>query len=295
MKRVATTVVGPVSKVLVNPGVVFSIANIPCFVQSDSSTAVVAAVATAIVAVGVNAAHQYPNLSFARAARWVGQRIPKIIDRQFDDALRVDGWTLLAPTLAVAATTQKWLSIGSGLFFSSGNFVATNSRCQAIQQDPEAGGLTRAATCPAVHWGIGYSLLGILAGGYNLQTALGILTTASSSAGFLLKKFTNPASPYMILVHATAINAVNAGLQGNKWGVIHMVLAGTGEFLAGRIVHNIHRNSQPASQPSTVSVEKSRLSRGLDKCFGGLELMNWPLRVMDRLSPPPPLASPQAA
>jgi hypothetical protein len=288
IKRAATETANPVAKVLLDPGVAFPLfANIPAFVESGSREAVVAAGAAAGIAVAASIAHQYPKLAFAKAARWAGQRLPKIVRNQFVNPLRVNGWTLLAPTLAVAVTTGSILPIIAGSVFSSGSFAATNEQCQAIQNNPEKTGVIKIMTCPAIHWGVGYSALGIMAGGLNVETVLGIATTASSSVGLVLNRFSNPASPFMILVHATAMNAMNAAVHGNWWGVANMAGAGLGEFLVGRMFNR--REASRTVMPTTFSEFRQA------DILGKMEVMNWPLRLMDRSGRRNPFVAPQVA
>jgi hypothetical protein len=258
-------------RILIDPGVVYPLANIAAFVQSGSRLAVYLAIATTLLAVFVSIAHLSPELQWVRDARAIGRRLPAYVSRQFESALRVNAWTLLIPTIAVAFTTQRWLPMGAGAVFSFGAFLATNPRYAVLQQDDSMRGVLKVITCPAIYWGIGYAFLGIMAGGYNLETALGIATVALSTIGLILGAFSNPSTPYLILVHATLVNAANAAYRGNWWGVTNMILIGAAELLVARLVYR----AQEEPVPSDRSVK-----RPYGAFFGWLGIMNWPLRFL---------------
>ena len=261
-------VVSITRRVLGNPGVLFALANVTAFLQSDSRPAVVAAFGSAAITILAQLAQAQPGGSLDRLGRHLGAGLPGFVRRQFASALRLNGWTLLAPTLAVAVTSHRVLPIGAGLAFSAGALVASSARCLALQSRPGVRPWVRVITHPTLYWGFGYAFLGLLGGGNNLQTWVGIAVTAVSVIGLLGHRFGWPATPYVLLVYASALNALNAAVHGNAWGCLNMVLGGLGQWV---IAHGLAAPGEgvPAGRP-----------RFGDAFFRALDAVNWPRRPL---------------
>ena len=275
-------------KLLLDPGVVFQCANIFAFIISGNLSAVIAAMASTVVVGIVSYSNQNPLASSTQFFERAGNYFPQCVRNQFTEALRVNGWSVLIPTLIIAESALAQGISATAILpmiagtVASGSFVATSTVCKKIQTDSAIGWL-KAITNPAVHWSIGYTALGLAAGGglslfahisdhipALVMTSLGIATTTSSAVGLTQHKFSNPASPFMTLVHGTDINAGVALFTGNFISVANMLCAGTGEFLVGM---HVHRNR---SAPVSIKAGPDTFFRRLE-CY-----INWPLRLVDR-------------
>jgi hypothetical protein len=298
-------------KAILNPGVLFPIANIFAFWGSGIIPAALAAAGTAVVATAVSYANNNPESRLAVFFRDKGKNFPKFLKDQFSHPLRVNAWGVLAPTLAIAIsavttggiTAAALLPMIAGTFFSSGSFAATSETCNRIQKDPKAKGWKKAITNPAVHWSVGYAALGLAAGGGAklllkplsnipalVMTALGITTTTASAMGLMRHKFSNPASPFMMLVNGTLINATAAVLTLNFNSVANMLCACSGEFMVGADVHR----QQVSSPQAKAKTDKPKTDKSVpimssfdlakqETTFRKVEyILNWPLRVSDR-------------
>ena len=297
-------------KVILNPGVIFPIANIFAFIASGNPVAVIASIVTTFVAGVASYVKNYPQSHIAHFFHNKAKYAPKFIRALLSDPLRINAFGLLISTLAIAVTTlvlgfapAAFLPMVAGIFFSSGSFIATSDLCKRIQEDATIKGWLKPMTNPAVHWSVGYAALGLASGGgFSLllhpssnipaiiTTGLGITTTTLSSVGLARQKFSNPASPFMALVHGTAINASVALATGNFCNVANMLCAGLGEGIIGVDIHR-QRSSLLQSSPDVVTSQAIQPSPVINKfktakrqiTFRTFEYaLNWPLRLVDR-------------
>ena len=122
-----------------------------------------------------------------------------------------------------------------------------------------------------------------------ITTGLGVGMTTLSTIGLVRRKFSDPASPFMILAHGTVINAGVAVATGNFIGVANMLCAGLGQGLVGASAH--HEQSL-APQPSTEALKQPEVMKEFKAAkrgmfFRNLEyIVDWPVRLMDRYSRP---------
>ncbi len=213
-----------VRKTELDAGVLFALANIFAFKQAHSATVLFIALVTFLVAV-----------RFAWLAASGGA------DDKKTSALRANGWGVLLA--AVFSFTAGAILPGiAGLGFAAFSFLAASERIGRLQNDPAAGGWLKAALHPAIYCGIGYAMIGLMAGGgfrlldnpfanvpALIMTCLGVGVTIVSTIGLISGHFRNPAAPFMAVALGTFINALAGLASGNILGMINNLLAMSGE------------------------------------------------------------------
>jgi len=214
-------------KTVLDPGVLFSLANIFAFRQSHSVTVLFIALVT-----------------FAAAVRfaWLAACGGKISQNTWFTPMRANGCGVLAASV-FSFTAGAVLPGIAGLGFTVFSFLVASKRMNHLQNDPKASGWLKAALHPAIYCGIGYAMIGLMAGGgFRLlddplanvpalvMTCLGVGVTILSTIGLVSGSFQNPAAPFMAVALGTFINALAGIASGNILGTINNLLAMAGEI-----------------------------------------------------------------
>jgi len=208
-------------KLAFEPGVLFPIANIFAFAQSGSLVAVGLAVVNVALAVAFTLGKK-PPLSPMRLTALLA---------------------LLSGLFSFASLA--WLAGCAGLAFGTGNFLASSPSNMAALRAPGLHPCRRALAHPAIYYGIGYCLIGIMAGGSAELLAhpldhgqaltmviLGAVTIVVASLGLALG-FMKTAIPFWILACGTGINALAGLVSGNYVGAGSPLFAMFGEVRLG--------------------------------------------------------------
>lgn len=283
------------AKIPKDPGVLFSAANIFAFSQSGNAFALGIAVAT-----------------FALAAaqcclRGKGDRHPLLakLGRQFDrlpEGIKGDSDSSALRITAYGALLGGILSLSSGavlpgiagLSFAIGNIFASSRAYQEIQRNPKIMGAKKALSNPPVYYGIGYAMIGLMAGGgMNLlarpiqpamvTTLLGIGATTLSSTGLLLGKFQNPAAPFMTVAFGTCINTLSGVLSGNPFGAVNNFLAMCGETRLGHLNFLADKKRLVTMPSDAVQADGNGKKSAADRFFGAAsDALVALLRVLDQ-------------
>jgi hypothetical protein len=257
-----------------DPGFWFSFANIFAFRQAQNDAAFYVAVVIAFFSVFIAGAQasQHP---FARKLKERAGRLSlpeALIGMPGSLGLRVNTYGVLLCGL-LSLSSGAWLPAIAGIAFAIGNALASSRGILHIQQDPAASGIARSVTNAAVYYGIGYIMIGLMAGGGTalladplanipalVTTCLGVLTTLLSILGLLLRAFPSPAAPFMVVTVATGINTLSGFLSGNLLGSAASFCSMCGEFLLGMIYFDPAKPVAAAS-PSTAARFFAWLSR----------------------------------
>ena len=254
-------------KLVKDPGVLFSAANIFAFSQSGNVAALSIAVATFALAADQCCNQGKRNKSKPR--QWLGKvfsRLPSALKGDPENpALRINAYGVLAAGI-LSLSSGAILPGIAGLAFSTGNFLASSLWSQRIQRNPDIKGAKKVITNPAVHYGVGYAMIGLMAGGgfqllrqplHNIPalvtTSLGLTATSLSSVGLALGKFKNPAAPFMTVAFGGIINTMSGVLSGNYQGAVNNLLAICGETRLGQI--NFHAEKERQAQEKTATTE----------------------------------------
>lgn len=276
--------------VIQDPGVLFCMANVFVFSQSGNLAALFLSVATLILAVDQSGNH---NRTVKGKIR---QKVVKMLslvpqallgDPQ-SSALRVNAYGVLACGI-LALSSGALLPGFAGLAFSTGNFLASSSWSQMIQRNSEIKGRKKALTNPAVYYGVGYAMLGLMAGGglalwtdpfqhipALVTTILGVTVTSLSAIGLAFGKFQNPAAPFMMVAFGTGINILSGFLSGNFQGSINNFLSMCGEVRLGQINYRVE-------QTATQTAEDADHSSFFGKLFTSISrLLLFPLAAWEK-------------
>lgn len=245
-------------KLVKDPGVLFSAANI--FAFSQSGNVAVLSIAVATFALAADQCCRHDNADKTRPRQLVGRLVSLLPEAMKGDpnsaALRINAYGALAAGL-LSLSSGAILPGIAGVAFSTGNFLASSVWSQNIQRNPNIGGVKKALTNPAVHYGVGYAMIGLMAGG-GLQlisaplqhapalitTTLGIGASTLSSIGLTLGKFKNPAAPFMTVAFGGIINTTSGILSGNYQGAVNNFIAMCGETRLGQINYEAFKEQQ---------------------------------------------------
>jgi hypothetical protein len=238
-------------KIITDPGVLFSFANIFAMLQSGSLASILITGSTAIASttsslvadnIKNNAENGTPLWRITKIAKKIGTTLPSFVSNQLSSPLRITAYGILAAGM-VALGAGALLPGIAGLAFAGGNFMASSRWAQKIQNNDGTKGVLKALTHPAVYYGLGYAAIGLLAGGglgllasplsnipALITTSLGITATTMSSIGLLSGQFKNPAAPFMTVVIGTAFNVLAGMASGNILGALNNICALGGEL-----------------------------------------------------------------
>lgn len=294
----------------------FALANIFAFATSGSSLGVMLAIVTALLSwrAGLYATGKLsatPELRFFSAAN---KKLLGPEGRSENLALRINALGTAIAALSTGFVTifaggfdTALFPVLAGLSFAVGNYLGSSSNVTLIQKgERDASNITRALTNPAVHYGIGYTNLGLLAGGgltlfvhpfanipALVTTMLSIVITFTSIGGLLTDKIKNPA-PFMFVAHGTALNVLSAVFTGNILSVLNNMCACHGEVKLGLLL----REKDASENKELINKEELKVSvladlRTLsslqqsagfvDQYYRGIShAACWPVRAIDR-------------
>jgi hypothetical protein len=210
-----------IRKLALEPGVLFPIANIFVFWQSGNKIAFIVAVLNVALSM-----------------------IFTLVKKPFMSPLLTTAWLVLFCGL-LALASGAWLPGLAGLFFASGNFLNCHKKMMAALHDPATHPFSRVATHPAMHYGFGYCIVGLLAGGglglleqpldhpeAAVMVGSGALTIIIASFGLALG-FLKTAIPFWILAGGNGINMVAGLAAGNFIGAANCLFPMLGEMRLG--------------------------------------------------------------
>ncbi len=231
---------------LKDPGVLFAGANVFAFSQSGNALALAIAVGTFFLAAGESCLREGHPLR-VMSSRLVSKMPKELAGDPGSGALRINAYGVLAAGLLSLASGAVLPGI-AGVAFATGSFFASSGKHVEIQRDHFIKGVKKACTNPAVFYGIGYAMIGLMAGGgldlltfpvppehlpALITTSLGVAVTTLSTVGLTLGKFKNPAAPFMAVSLGSCINVLAGVASGNALGVINTGLAALGEARLG--------------------------------------------------------------
>ncbi len=223
-----------IPQVTYDPGVLFALANVFAMFQSGSMLAI--AITLCAAALAIISGVIFSNIQDYKrkgTALWPASKLLKGFISNQPPSLFINACGILIAGL-VSLQAGAILPGIAGLAFACGNFMAASRRATQLQLNMQAGRWVRTLTHPTVYFGVGYAAIGLMAGGGmelledpsgNMPaltaTLLGIGATTFSSAGLLSGIFSNPATPFMIIVAGTAFNIASGIASGNMLGSIN--------------------------------------------------------------------------
>ena len=233
-------------EVLFDPGILFSLANVFTMLQSGGSAPYSIAIVTAAAC-----------LFYGILYKGRKSLLP----------LRINAYGVLIAGLFSFYAGSVLPGI-AGLAFGVGNIMASTPRILQLQMERHASRLTKATTHPAVYYGIGYAMVGLMSGGGMallenplgnmaalMTTLLGMGATTLSSIGLLSGNFLNPAAPFMTVTFGALFNSMAGIASGNIFGTINNLLAGAGEarlaWMAQDAYEANHESISNAKQPGS--------------------------------------------
>lgn len=249
-------------KVFTDAGVLFSIANVFAFLQSDSFFAKAFAIVIATMTIT------------AAGMKWdkVIAPLPPFVRKQASSPLYINAWGGLTAGLFSLAAGSLLPGI-AGLAFTTGNFLAVSRRIQNLQHDGKAEGWLKALTHPAIYFGVGYTMIGLMAGGGArlfadpfgnipalIMTCLGVSAIALSTIGMISGAFPNPAAPFMAVVFGTFINIWAGIFSGNLIGAVNNFFAMSGEFRLAWDADARHGGQKAANSSALARVSQILLA-----------------------------------
>lgn len=294
----------------------FALANILAFATSGSPVGLTLAILTAVLSwrAGNYAAGGNLPVREQRMFSWIQLKVLGTDGQSQNLALRINAWGIAVAAVftgGVAFLTggfdKALFPVLAGLSFAVGNYLGSSPHVTSIQKgERQATGLTRALTNPAVYYGLGYTNLGLLAGGglalffhplsnvpALMTTALSIIFTLTSISGLMADKLKNPA-PFMFVAHGTALNVLSAILTGNILSALNNLCACHGEVKLGMILREkepldadkLVKNDEMTASATAELQALSRIQRSsglVDRYYSGLShVACWPVRAIDR-------------
>ena len=208
-------------KFCLEPGVLFPIANLFVFVQSDSRLAVGCAVVNILMS------------GFA------------LLDKRMNiSPLRITAWMVLLSGLS-SFWSGSLLPAFAGFSFAIGLFLNSTSSVMADLHNPILAARLKVLRHPALYYGLGYSIMGVMAGGGMrlflhplahfsglVMVGIGMTTIMISSFGLAINRMRS-ATPFWILAGGTAINVMAGLWSGNIVGATSCLFSMLGELRLG--------------------------------------------------------------
>lgn len=217
-----------VRKLALEPGILFPIANVFVFAQSHSLPAFILASCNVAVC------------SFAVLHRRVSL-----------SPLRITAWFISLSAL-LSLLSGGTLPGLAGLMFSTGHFIISSG---VRRSTDTKSALMKAVSHPAIYYGLGSAVIGIMAGGgidflaHPLNTpvalimvACGITTILTASFG-LAFDLLHYSTPFWVLAAGGGINCLAGFWVANYLGALSCVFSIFGNLRLGRI----HARTQPTS------------------------------------------------
>lgn len=216
------TVVERLRKIALEPGVLFPLGNVFAFAQSGNSLAIGLAIVNVVLSVAFT----------------LGTKPP------FSPMRLTSALVFLSGVFALCC--GAWLAGFAGLAFAAGNFFfSSQTALHAHRQRLWHNALTH----PALYFGLGCCMTGVLAGGgwttlghplahpqSMVMVVIGLAAIIASTAGFVLNLFKS-AFPFWILAAGLAINALAGLVVGNYLGVANCLFGMCGQLRLGRMKH----------------------------------------------------------
>lgn len=229
---------------LLDPGVIFPCANLFAFMQSHDLIAILLAVMNVVISIGASLFIKGDKRLLAfHPQRGRGVLIQFFADQLYSP-LRITALFALGAGFA-AFVHDAFLPAMAGFAFGFGNWLASSPTIEKLKTAGRLHGWVSVLVHPAIYYGIGYSMTGLMAGGgiailqhpdhnlaASLATALGITVTTLSSIG-LVTGFFNQAMPFWLVAGGSAINSIAGLLSGNIMGTVNCILSMFGELRLG--------------------------------------------------------------
>ena len=241
--------------IALNPGLLFPMANLFAFLQSRNPAAIGIAAFNVLVSIYILGWLAAGNrlLAAAPPPRPTGWR--GFVADQLYSPLRITAWCVLTASTA-SFIGGAWLPALAGLAFGAGNVLASSLPVSRRLQDTQTPPWRKAVLHPAIYYGIGYAMTGLMAGGglallgdplanmpALIATVIGVATILLSSLGLLAGLLRND-TPFWIVAAGSAINALAGSLSGNALGCVNCLFSMSGEARLGWLA----RQSKPEPQ-----------------------------------------------
>jgi len=231
---------------ILDPGVIFPCANLFAFLQSHDPLAITLATLNVVISIGASVFMEGDNRLLAHHPKRGRDLVIQFLADQLYSPLRITALFALGAGCA-AFIHNAPLPAMAGCAFGFGNWLASSPTVGTLRNSSMFKTWMSILVHPAIYYGIGYSMTGLMAGGgmavlqhpeenlaATLATGLGITTTTLSSLGLVTGLF-NQATPFWIVAGGSAINSVAGLLSGNLIGAINCVLSMLGELRLGVI------------------------------------------------------------
>jgi len=220
-----------IKKLALEPGVLFPVANVFTFMQTDNRLAVGLAVANVV-------------FSVIAALR---------------TSVRFSPLLITACMVFLSGLCSLWsgavLAGMAGFVFATGAYFSANKRIMDALQNPDVAPMIKVATHPAVYFGIGYIVTGMMAGGGigllthpfdNLSALImvgfGAATIIMASVGLALNLLKS-SIPFWIQAAGTGINALAGLVVGNWVGAASCTFSMLGTLRLALLTHTATKQS----------------------------------------------------
>jgi hypothetical protein len=218
-----------IRKLVLEPGVLFPIANVFTFLQSQDVFAIIIAILNVMLSV-------------------------TLVFKKFSAFSPLRGTALLVLLSGLFALAGGDVLPGvAGLAFATGNFLASHPENMASLHNRKIHLCRRAACHPAIYYGLGYSMIGLMAGGGMrllthpfdnrralLMVSIGVATIFIAILGRTFDLL-EACIPFWILAAGTAINSLAGAVTGNFLGAGSCFFAMLGELRLGWMTHEISK------------------------------------------------------